>query len=192
MNRLQETRVLLGLTQPQVSAKLKSVEPRADVGMVSRYEKGVCLPTKDQLSALEDLYGVPRTELFDLEDLDLLGLPPASSEPTEESEKPEVDYEMGKVLDNILDPNTKATGKRKITVGLELVPSADRRTITVHTTAKSALVPTEPITTSLFITNQPGTGEMVVAEMVPQVPGQLGMDGGEQDSPKVLKFTRQA
>lgn len=89
MNRLQETRVLLGLTQPQVSAKLKSVEPRADVGMVSRYEKGVCLPTKDQLSALEDLYGVPRTELFDLEDLDLLGIPSAESEPTEESEKPE-------------------------------------------------------------------------------------------------------
>lgn len=103
-----------------------------------------------------------------------------------------VDYEMGKVLDNILDPNTKATGKRKITVGLEIVPSADRRTITVHTTAKSALVPTEPITTSLFITNQPGTGEMVVAEMVPQVPGQMGMDGVEQESPKVLKFTRQA
>lgn len=87
MNRLQETRMLLGLTQPQVSAKLKSVEPRADVGMVSRYEKGVCLPTKDQLAALEDLYGVPRTELFDLEDLDLLGLPAVESEPTEESEK---------------------------------------------------------------------------------------------------------
>ena len=87
MNRLQETRVLLGLTQPQVSAKLKSVEPRADVGMVSRYEKGVCLPTKDQLYALEDLYGVPRTELYDLEDLDLLGLPAVESEPTEESEK---------------------------------------------------------------------------------------------------------
>lgn len=87
MNKLQETRMLLGLTQPQVSAKLKSVEPRADVGMVSRYEKGVCLPTKDQLAALEDLYGVPRTELFDLEDLDLLGLPAVESEPTEESEK---------------------------------------------------------------------------------------------------------
>lgn len=87
MNRLQETRMLLGLTQPQVSAKLKSVEPRVDVGMVSRYEKGVCLPTKDQLAALEDLYGVPRTEIFDLEDLDLLGLPAVESEPTEESEK---------------------------------------------------------------------------------------------------------
>ena len=100
-----------------------------------------------------------------------------------------VDYEMGKVIDNILDPNTKPTWKRKITVGLELIPSADRKTITVQTTAKSTLVPTDPITTSLYITNQPGTGEMVVAEMVPQVPGQLGMDGGEQDRPKVLKFT---
>ena len=100
-----------------------------------------------------------------------------------------VDYEMGKVIDNILDPNTKPAGKRKITVGLELIPSADRKTITVQTTAKSTLVPTDPSTTSLYITNQPGTGEMVVAEMVPQVPGQLGMDGGEQDRPKVLKFT---
>ena len=87
MNRLQERRMALGLTQPQVSARLKETEPRADVGMVSRYEKGVCLPTKDQLAALEDLYGVPRTELFDLEDLDLLGLPAVESEPTEESEK---------------------------------------------------------------------------------------------------------
>lgn len=39
-----------------------------------------------------------------------------------------VDYEMGRVLENVLDPNTKATAKRKITVGLELVPSADRKT----------------------------------------------------------------
>ena len=99
-----------------------------------------------------------------------------------------VDYEMGKVLDNIMDPNTKPTGKRKITVGLELVPSADRKTITVLTTAKSTLVPTEPITTSLFITSTPGTGEMLVAEMVPQVPGQMNMDGGTQEAPKLLKL----
>lgn len=55
-----------------------------------------------------------------------------------------VDYEMGKVIDNILDLNTKPTGKRKITVTLELIPSADRKTITVQTTAKSSLVPTDP------------------------------------------------
>lgn len=99
-----------------------------------------------------------------------------------------VDYEMGRVLDNIIDPNTKATAKRKITVNLELIPSSDRKTITVQSTAKSTLVPTEPITISLFITSQPGTGEMVVAEMTPQVPGQVSMDGNVQEQPKVLKF----
>ncbi len=101
-----------------------------------------------------------------------------------------VDYEMGRVLDNILDPNTKPTGKRKITISLELVPSADRRTITVLTTAKATLVPTDPVTTSLYITNQPTTGEMVVAEMVPQVPGQTALDGTEQAQPKILNFKR--
>lgn len=55
MNRLQERRMALGLTQPQLSARLKETEPRADVGMVSRYEKDVCLPTAPQLAALEEL-----------------------------------------------------------------------------------------------------------------------------------------
>ena len=73
MNRLQERRLALGLTQPQVSAKLKEIEARADVGMVSRYEKGVCLPTEAQLEALEGVLQADRLELFDMEDLDLLG-----------------------------------------------------------------------------------------------------------------------
>lgn len=72
-----------------------------------------------------------------------------------------VDYEMGKVMDNILDPNTKATAKRKISVTLELIPSADRRTITVQSTAKCSLTPTDPVTTSLYITNAPSTGELL-------------------------------
>ena len=103
-----------------------------------------------------------------------------------------VNYEMGKVIDNILDPNTKPDAKRKLTLTLELTPSADRKTITVHTTAKSTLVATDPVTTGLFITSQPGTGEMLVAEMVPQIPGQLDFGGGEQESPNILKFDRKA
>lgn len=99
-----------------------------------------------------------------------------------------VDYEMGKVIDNIMDPNTKPTGKRRITVTLELIPGSDRRTITLNTTAKSTLIPTDPVTTSLYITNQPGTGEMVVAEMVPQIPGQMDMNGSEQEQPNIIKF----
>lgn len=33
-----------------------------------------------------------------------------------------VDYEMDRVIANIIDQNTKATGKRKVTITLELVP----------------------------------------------------------------------
>ena len=102
-----------------------------------------------------------------------------------------VDYEMGKVMDNILDPNTKATAKRKILLTLELVPSADRQTIKVQSTARCVLVPTEPVTTSLFIADGYG-GELTVAEMVPQIPGQMAIDRGEQEQPKILRFTRQA
>lgn len=86
-NRLQERRLALGLTQPQVSARLKEIEARADVGMVSRYEKGVCLPTEAQLKALEELLGENRLALYDPEDLDLIGVFRAGSEAaTPESE----------------------------------------------------------------------------------------------------------
>ena len=40
-----------------------------------------------------------------------------------------VDYEMGRVLQNILDPNTKAYAKRKITLTVEFLPDDERQTI---------------------------------------------------------------
>ena len=103
-----------------------------------------------------------------------------------------VNYEMQRVIDNILDVNTKPDAKRKLTVTLVLTPSSDRKTITVQTTAKSTLVATDAITTGLFITNNPSSGEMVVAEMVPQIPGQLDMDGDYQEDPKILKLSKMA
>lgn len=48
-----------------------------------------------------------------------------------------VDYEMGRVVDNILDLNTKATAKRKITLTIELTPDDERQTISVAVQAKS-------------------------------------------------------
>lgn len=69
MNRLQEKRVALGLSQPEVSAKLKEIDPRMDVGMVSRFERGVCLPTLATLTALEAILQASRTELFGEDEL---------------------------------------------------------------------------------------------------------------------------
>lgn len=40
-----------------------------------------------------------------------------------------VDYEMDRVIANIIDQNTKATGKRKVTITLELMPDEYRQVI---------------------------------------------------------------
>lgn len=101
--------------------------------------------------------------------------------------KERVDYEMGKVIDNIIDPNTEASKARKITVSVELKPDSERRTIGVKAVAKSTLVPTNAIATALYVTSDQN-GEMAVVEMVPQVPGQTAMNGEEQEEPKVLNF----
>lgn len=96
------------------------------------------------------------------------------------------DYEMSRLLANILDPNTSATAKRKLTLTLELKPDDERQTISVTCTAKSALAPTNPVATMLYVADEEN-----VVEMVPQVPGQTELFGGEQEAPphlKVIKF----
>lgn len=101
-----------------------------------------------------------------------------------------VDLEMAKVIDNILDPNTKPTQKRKLTMTIEFTPDDERQNIGVSVSVKSALVPTVPAKTTLWVAGDSSTGECQVVEMVPQVPGQMAMDGGEQDAPAALKFIK--
>lgn len=103
-----------------------------------------------------------------------------------------VDYEMAKVLDNIMDANTKASAKRKLTVTLTFQPDEERTQIAVDTVAKSTLAPTNPVVTSLYVTGSHIDGQMQVVEMVPQIPGQVGIDGQEQDDPSVLKVIHAA
>lgn len=101
-----------------------------------------------------------------------------------------VDYEMAKILDNILDFSTDATKKRKLTLTLEFTPDAERTNIGIKTTAKSTLVPTNPVVTSLYIAGSGINGEVQAVEMVPQIPGQMGMDGSEADAPASLKIVK--
>lgn len=95
------------------------------------------------------------------------------------------DYEMSRILANILDANTSPTAKRKLTLTLELKPDDDRQTITVSCTAKSALAPTNPVVTSLYVADDDN-----VVEMVPQIPGQIGMGGEFQENPPMLKIIK--
>lgn len=78
-----------------------------------------------------------------------------------------------------------------LTTTIELTPDDERRTIGVSVTAKSTLAATNPVATALYVTSD-GNGELVVAEMVPQVPGQMNMDGTQQEAPKLLKLVQHA
>lgn len=97
------------------------------------------------------------------------------------------DYEVSKTIANILDPNTSATSKRKITITLELKPDDTRQNITVSCVAKSTLAATNPVTTSLYVAD-----EETIVEMVPQIPGQTAIDGAEQEAPPMLKLIKTA
>lgn len=103
-----------------------------------------------------------------------------------------VDYEMAKVFDNILDVNTVAEKKRKLTVSIVFAPDNDRQNIGVAFEVKSALVPAAPAVTSLYVAGENSTGEVQVVEMVPQVPGQMSLDGQEQEAPATLKLVKMA
>ena len=100
-----------------------------------------------------------------------------------------VDYEVSRVVDNLLDVNTEAKAKRKVTLTITMTTDDNRRVVKVEASAKSTLAPVTPIDTSLVITAD-GNGEMMLAEIIPQVPGQMSMTGEEQEAPKILKLAQ--
>lgn len=96
-----------------------------------------------------------------------------------------INYEMPKIIDNIFDANTKATAKRKLTITMEFTPDDSRQNIPVSFSVKTSLAPTNPVTTTLYAVNEDN-----VVEMVPQIPGQLGLDTPEQEAPASLKIIK--
>lgn len=77
--------------------------------------------------------------------------------------------------------------QKKIALTIEFVPDNSRQKISVSVSAKSTLAAAEPVETALCIIGN-NDGEMQVAEMVPQIPGQTFLDGTEQHAPKILKI----
>ena len=101
-----------------------------------------------------------------------------------------VDYEVGRLIDNVLDLNTKPTAKRSITIVLEFVPDETRSIMGLSATVKSKLVATESVKSTLNIGTDAKTGEVVVREVGKQVAGQLSIQGEEQPEPKILAFAK--
>ena len=90
------------------------------------------------------------------------------------------DYEVERVVANIMDPNTAAKAKRKITITLTFTPDDYRQQIGMDAQAKTSLVPVQPVR----------GGGLLLAEMTPQVPGQVDMDGVESPEPAIARVGR--
>lgn len=96
--------------------------------------------------------------------------------------KERIDYEMGRVMQNISDPNTKASAKREITLKITLAPDEDRK----HIEVSSKLAAMNPVKTSLATGRE--NGQTVAVELTPQIPGQLDTTGNVTPVRKLLKF----
>lgn len=64
--------------------------------------------------------------------------------------------ELKKVLANVLDPNTKASAKRSVTLTLEIKPDEDRSFASSSIEVKSKLAPTKPVGVPIYIGNHAG------------------------------------
>ena len=59
--------------------------------------------------------------------------------------------ESTKIMANVLDPNTKSTATRKMTITLTFHPNDARDKVTVEAQAKSTLAPRKAVETSFFV-----------------------------------------
>ena len=93
----------------------------------------------------------------------------------------QINRELEAVARNIADPNTDAKTTRKITVSIVLKPNEKRDFITTSITTKSILAPTLGAVTALCVGKDLKTGEVDVAEVGNQIPGQMTMEDVERN-----------
>jgi len=99
------------------------------------------------------------------------------------------DYEMVKIMDNIVDANTAPNKKRVLTLTLEITPDVERKNLSMKCIAKSKLEPTNPVSTALYLSTDE-QGELSVVELTPHAPGQLDLYGDQMPNPVKLKLVQ--
>ena len=77
----------------------------------------------------------------------------------------QVNLEVSKIVDNILDLNTEPKKKRTLTLTVDFVPNSDRSQVVINATAKSKLLPNNAVQTTLYVGADASTGEIQAVEM---------------------------
>ncbi len=91
------------------------------------------------------------------------------------------------MTENIQDPNTDATAKRKITVVIEFKPNDDRNFVTTGVQAKATLAPALGAVTAISMGRDIKTGEVEAVEIGSQIPGQMSIEDVESDQTEDVK-----
>ncbi|QOV18935.1 hypothetical protein INP51_14015 [Blautia liquoris] len=99
----------------------------------------------------------------------------------------QINRELKKVTENIQDPNTDATAKRKITVVIEFKPNDDRNFVTTGVQAKATLAPALGAVTAISMGRDIKTGEVEAVEIGSQIPGQMSIEDVESDQTEDVK-----
>lgn len=95
------------------------------------------------------------------------------------------DYELERVIENILDVNTPSDKKRKLTVTLELTPSGNRSMVAISAYAKSTLCATEPVQAQFWL-GVDKNGVPGMREMLAESPDQTVMEEVEERAQPVI------
>lgn len=85
-----------------------------------------------------------------------------------------LDRAMTAVAHNILDPNTTAKAKRKVTITITIAPDETRSTAQIEVGTKTTLAPEESVATTALLGQQ--NSEVVLNELKSGVPGQTYID----------------
>lgn len=152
MNRIKERRVALGMSQAQLSDALKAADSRIDVGMISRFENGVCLPLPTALKALETALRAPAAELFDVEDL--TAIEQLAALPTTDEYSPEV-----KVLLSHLYHDKKAGMSRTELCAALHMPDRKVRELIEQARREGAIIINDQSGAGYFLSDDPDEWE---------------------------------
>ncbi|VFI55559.1 hypothetical protein [Streptococcus pneumoniae] len=87
-----------------------------------------------------------------------------------------LDKELEKVFDNILDLNTDAKAKRKVTITLTMSANKERTVVDTIMEVKSKFAPQNGVATTILVGRDFDTGQVHANELKSTVPGQMYFD----------------
>lgn len=100
----------------------------------------------------------------------------------------QINLEAGKVMANIIDPNTDAKAPRTLTITLKFKPDENREIVSCSAQAKSSLAPVKPILTNIIV-EADKNGNPRAAELTRTDPNQIHIFDEDQET-KVVKMQR--